>query len=231
MNGTTTVGIEVRADGTQKAARDLADVDASLKKIQTDLGGTTQPAGVAAQGLEQLGAAGRSAGAGLGTAGQSAGDAGQKFTGVGASARKASESLGSVAKLAASAKFDKMASDLGAMGVKLNTSSLHAQKLARAMQQVERERAFQQLAADANLSTLQLAKFRAELGDTRGALATLTNGFGLSKAAVLAFADHLAERDKRAVHVVCREREGGPGGRHGLKNAVHVLFERGTFAR
>ena len=47
----------------------------------------------------------------------------------------------------------------------------------------------------------------------------------------LAFADHLAERDKRAVHVVCREREGGPGGRHGLKDAVHVLFERGIFAR
>ena len=63
--GTATVGIEVRADGTQEAARDLAAVDASLKKIQTDLGGTAQPAGVAAQGLEQLGAAGKSAGAGL----------------------------------------------------------------------------------------------------------------------------------------------------------------------
>ena len=78
------------------------------------------------------------------------------------------------------------------MGVKLNTSSLHAQKLAKAMQQVERERAFQQLAADANLSTLQLAKFRAELGDTRGALATLSNGLGLSKAAMLAFAAAVA---------------------------------------
>ena len=176
--GTTTVGIEVRADGTQEAARDLAVVDASLKKIQADLGGTAQPAGVAAQGLEQLGAAGKSAGAGLGA--------------VGASAKKAAEGLGSVSKFASSAKFDKVVSDLGAMGVKLNTSSLHAQKLAKAMQQVERERAFQQLAADANLSTLQLAKFRAELGDTRGALATLSNGLGLSKAAMLAFAAAVA---------------------------------------
>ena len=176
--GTTTVGIEVRADGTQEAARDLAAVDASLKKIQADLGGTAQPAGVAAQGLEQLGAAGKSAGAGLGA--------------VGASAKKAAEGLGSVSKFASSAKFDKVVSDLGAMGVKLNTSSLHAQKLAKAMQQVERERAFQQLAADANLSTLQLAKFRAELGDTRGALATLSNGLGLSKAAMLAFAAAVA---------------------------------------
>lgn len=184
---TTTVGIEVRADGTQEAARDLAAVDASLQKIRTGLGGTVQPAGAAAQGLADVGDAGKKAGTGLDVAAQAAGDAGQKFTGVNASVKKASESLGSVAKLAASAKFDKMATDLGAMGVKLNTSSLHAQKLAKAMQQVERERAFQQLAADANLSTLQLAKFRAELGDTRGALATLSNGLGLSKAAMLAF--------------------------------------------
>ena len=183
--GTTTVGIEVRADGTQEAARDLAVVDASLKKIQADLGGTAQPAGVAAQGLEQLGAAGKSAGAGLGA--------------VGASAKKAAEGLGSVSKFASSAKFDKVVSDLGAMGVKLNTSSLHAQKLAKAMQQVERERAFQQLAADANLSTLQLAKFRAELGDTRGALATLSNGLGLSKAAMLAFAAAVAFGGKAAL--------------------------------
>ena len=182
---TTTVGIEVRADGTQEAARDLAVVDASLKKIQTDLGGTAQPAGVAAQGLEQLGAAGKSAGAGLGA--------------VGASAKKAAEGLGSVSKFASTAKFDKVVSDLGAMGVKLNANSLHAQKLAKAMQQVERERAFRQLAADANLSTLQLAKFRAGLGDTRGALATLTTGFGLSKAAVLAFAAALAFGGKAAL--------------------------------
>ena len=84
---TTTVGIEVRADGTQKAARDLADVDASLKKIQTDLGGTAQPAGVAAHGLEQLGAAGKTAGAGLGAAGQAAGAAAPKLSGVGTSAQ------------------------------------------------------------------------------------------------------------------------------------------------
>ena len=174
---TTTVGIEVRTDGTQKAARDLADVDASLKKIGTDLGGTAQPAGVAAQGLEQLGAAVKAAGAGLGAAGQAAGAASQKFSGVGASAKKAAESLGSVSKFASTAKFDKLTTDLGAMGVKLNANSLHAQKLAKAMQQVERERAFQQLAQDANLSTLQLARLRAEMGDMRGALATLGNGF------------------------------------------------------
>ena len=107
--GTTTVGIEVRADGTQEAARDLAVVDASLKKIQADLGGTAQPAGVAAQGLEQLGAAGKSAGAGLGA--------------VGASAKKAAEGLGSVSKFASSAKFDKVVSAVSYTHLTLPTTS------------------------------------------------------------------------------------------------------------
>lgn len=176
--GTTTVGIEVRADGTQEAARDLAAVDASLKKIQADLGGTAQPPGSPRRGLSSSGPPGS--------------PPVRAWVPSARSAKKAAKGLGSVSKFASSAKFDKVVSDLGAMGVKLNTSSLHAQKLAKAMQQVERERAFQQLAADANLSTLQLAKFRAELGDTRGALATLSNGLGLSKAAMLAFAAAVA---------------------------------------
>ena len=69
---TTTVGIEVRADGTQEAARDLAAVDASLQKIRTGLGGTVQPAGAAAQGLADVGDAGKKAGTGLDVAAQAA---------------------------------------------------------------------------------------------------------------------------------------------------------------
>ena len=47
MNTSTTVGIEVRADGTREAARDLAAVDASLKKIGRSLGGAAQAASTA----------------------------------------------------------------------------------------------------------------------------------------------------------------------------------------
>ena len=136
MNDTTTVGIEVRADGTQEAARDLAAVDASIRKV----------------------------GKGLGEAAQYIG----------------------------SAKLEKPIAGLDELAAKCNISSRHMQNLARMMREVERERAFRQLAQDANLSTLQLAKFRAELGDTRGALATLSNGLGLSKAAILAFAAAVA---------------------------------------
>lgn len=105
MNDTTTVGIEVRADGTQEAARDLAVVDASIRKV----------------------------GKGLGEAAQYIG----------------------------SAKLEKPIAGLDELAAKCNVSSRHMQNLARMMREVERERAFRQLAQDANLSTLQLARLRA----------------------------------------------------------------------
>ncbi|MEG2140690.1 MAG: tape measure protein, partial [Bilophila sp.] len=142
-SSTTTVGIEVRAEGTQSAARDLAVVDASVKKIGT--------------------------------------------------------SLGTVSQFASTAKLDRTIADLGDMGVKINANSRHVQNLARMMQAVDRDRAFRQLAQDANLSTLQLAKLRAEMGDTRGALATLSSGFGSAKVAALAFAAALALGGKAAL--------------------------------
>ena len=136
MNDTTTVGIEVRADGTQEAARDLAVVDASIRKV----------------------------GKGLGEAAQYIG----------------------------SAKLEKPIAGLDELAAKCNVSSRHMQNLARMMREVERERAFRQLAQDANLSTLQLARLRAEMGDMRGALATLGNGFSSAKVAILAWAAAIA---------------------------------------
>ena len=136
MNDTTTVGIEVRADGTQEAARDLAVVEASIRKV----------------------------GKGLGEAAQYIG----------------------------SAKLEKPIAGLDELAAKCNVSSRHMQNLARMMREVERERAFRQLAQDANLSTLQLARLRAEMGDMRGALATLGNKFSSAKVAILAWAAAVA---------------------------------------
>ena len=136
MNTSTTVGIEVRADGTREAARDLAAVDASLKKIGSSLGGAAQAA--------------------------------------------------------STAKLDRTVAHLGETGVKAAASSRHMQSLAAAMARVDRERLFRQLAQDAGLSTVKLAALRAELGDTRGALATLTGGFAAAKLQILAWAAALA---------------------------------------
>ena len=136
MNDTTTVGIEVRADGTQEAARDLAVVEASIRKV----------------------------GKGLGEAAQYIG----------------------------SAKLEKPIAGLDELAAKCKVSSRHMQNLARMMREVERERAFRQLAQDANLSTLQLARLRAEMGDMRGALATLGNKFSSAKVAILAWAAAVA---------------------------------------
>ena len=136
MNDTTTVGIEVRADGTQEAARDLAVVEASIRKV----------------------------GKGLGEAAQYIG----------------------------SAKLEKPIAGLDELAAKCKVSSRHIQNLARMMREVERERAFRQLAQDANLSTLQLARLRAEMGDMREALATLGNKFSSAKVAILAWAAAVA---------------------------------------
>ena len=143
MNTSTTVGIEVRADGTREAARDLAAVDASLKKIGSSLGGAAQPA--------------------------------------------------------STAKLDRTVAHLGETGVKAAASSRHMQSLAAAMARVDRERLFRQLAQDAGLSTVKLAALRAELGDTRGALATLTGGFAAAKLQILAWAAALALGGKAAL--------------------------------
>lgn len=100
--------------------------------------------------------------------------AGTDLAAVDAAVKKVGASLGSVSRFAGTSGLDKSVADLKALGVNINTSSRHVQNLAVSMQRVARERAFQALASDANLSTMQLARLRAGLGDTRGALATLS---------------------------------------------------------
>ncbi len=102
--------------------------------------------------------------------------AGTDLAAVDAAVKKVGASLGSVSKFAGTSGLDKSVADLKALGVNINTSSRHVQNLAVSMQRVARERAFQALASDANLSTMQLARLRAGLGDTRGAFTTLVAG-------------------------------------------------------
>lgn len=102
--------------------------------------------------------------------------AGTDLAAVDAAVKKVGASLGSVSRFAGTSGLDKSVADLKALGVNINTSSRHVQNLAVSMQRVARERAFQALASDANLSTMQLARLRAGLGDTRGAFTTLVAG-------------------------------------------------------
>lgn len=102
--------------------------------------------------------------------------AGTDLAAVDAAVKKVGASLGSVSRFAGTSGLDKSVADLKALGVNINTGSRHVQNLAVSMQRVARERAFQALASDANLSTMQLARLRARLGDTRGAFTTLVAG-------------------------------------------------------
>lgn len=84
-----------------------------------------------------------------------------------------------------------------AKGVKLSESSII--RLIDSMRNVEKERAFRQLADDAGLSHMQLARLRARMGDARGAVASLGQAVAASKVTILAFGAALLYAGKAAL--------------------------------
>ncbi|HJB65182.1 MAG TPA: tape measure protein [Candidatus Mailhella merdavium] len=60
-------------------------------------------------------------------------------------------------------------------GIEINSASKSVQDLVSRMQRLERERAFQQLARDADLSAVHVSRLRASMGDTSGAARTLAS--------------------------------------------------------
>lgn len=81
----------------------------------------------------------------------------------------------------------KLKSTFQDTGIAINSASSQVEKLVTRMQRVSRERAFQQLASDANLSAIQVARLRMSMGDTRGAISSLGQGVASSKVAILAW--------------------------------------------
>ena len=81
----------------------------------------------------------------------------------------------------------KLKSTFQDTGIAINSASSQVEKLVTRMQRVSRERAFQQLASDANLSAMQMARLRASMGDTRGALSSLGRAASAAKFAIAAW--------------------------------------------
>lgn len=81
----------------------------------------------------------------------------------------------------------KLKSTFQDTGIAINSASSQVEKLVTRMQRVSRERAFQQLASDANLSAIQVARLRMSMGDTRGAVSSLTSALGAAKLAIAAW--------------------------------------------
>ena len=72
------------------------------------------------------------------------------------------------------------------------------------MQRVARDRAFRQLADDANLSALKIARLRAGMGDARGAVSSLTSAVGAAKLAIAAWGAALVYAGNAALEAALR---------------------------
>lgn len=104
-----------------------------------------------------------------------------------ASARTGAAAFGQLSKFASTAHVGRLADSFKDTGVSVNAASRHVEDLAARMQRVARDRAFQQLAGDANLSALQLARLRVGMGDTRGAFSSLGSALASAKLAIAAW--------------------------------------------
>lgn len=104
-----------------------------------------------------------------------------------ASAQKGAAAFGQLGKFTSTSHAGRLADIFKETGVSVNTASRHVEELSARMQRVARERAFQQLAGDARLSALQIARLRASMGDTRGALSSLASAAGSAKLAIAAW--------------------------------------------
>ena len=104
-----------------------------------------------------------------------------------ASAQKGAAAFGQLSKFTSTAHAGRLAGMFKETGVSVNTASRHVEELSARMQRVERGRAFQQLASDADLSALQLARLRAGMGDVRGAFSSLGSALSSAKLAIAAW--------------------------------------------
>lgn len=71
-------------------------------------------------------------------------------------------------------------------GIEINAASRSVQTIVSRMQGLERERAFRQLAQDANLSAVQIARLRYGMGDATGAAKTLASALLPGKLGLMA---------------------------------------------
>lgn len=106
---------------------------------------------------------------------------------VGASANRGAAAFVRFNGASSLTHVQKLKSTFQDTGIAINSASSQVEKLVTRMQRVSRERAFQQLASDANLSAVQVARLRMSMGDTRGAVSSLTSALGAAKLAIAAW--------------------------------------------
>ena len=121
-----------------------------------------------------------------------------------ASAQKGAAAFGRLSKTSGTVWAEHLAGTFRDTGVSINTASRQVENLSARMQRVARDRAFRQLADDANLSALKIARLRAGMGDARGAVSSLTSAVGAAKLAIAAWGAALVYAGNAALEAALR---------------------------
>lgn len=121
-----------------------------------------------------------------------------------ASAQKGAAAFGRLRKTSGTVWAERLAGTFRDTGVSINTASRQVENLSARMQRVARDRAFRQLADDANLSALKIARLRAGMGDARGAVSSLTSAVGAAKLAIAAWGAALVYAGNAALEAALR---------------------------
>lgn len=104
-----------------------------------------------------------------------------------AAASKGAASFGRFTQATSVAHVNRLKAAFADTGIAVETSSRHVTELVARMERAARNDAFARLGREARLSTLQIARLRAGMGDTRGAMSTLGQGIAASRLAILAW--------------------------------------------
>lgn len=106
---------------------------------------------------------------------------------LGVAANKRAASFGRFTAATSVSHVQRLKAAFDDTGIAINTNSRQVSELVSRMQRMAREDAFARLGREANLSAVQIARLRAGMGDTRGAVSSLARGISASRLAILAW--------------------------------------------
>lgn len=121
-----------------------------------------------------------------------------------ASAQKGAAAFGQLGKTSGTVWAERLAGTFRDTGVSINAASRQVENLSARMQRVARDRAFRQLADDAGLSAVQVARLRGGMGDARGAVSSLASAVGAAKLALVAWGAAIVYTGNAALEAALR---------------------------
>lgn len=105
---------------------------------------------------------------------------------IGHSATETGAALARISNSSTASQLNRITNTFRDTGIAINANSRDIRTLTQNMQRLARERAFQSLAQDANMSAVQMARLRLQMGDVAGAFSSIRTGISQHKLAITA---------------------------------------------